>query len=106
MILHYVADGAGLIVKGASALDSELFSHGDFNIVYVSATPEWLQEQRRKTGVKHVVDRPLAKVVMNAKNCMLLESAKQYRIQRPCRGEVCPKRLFDNDPSTIGTVRF
>ena len=72
----------------------------------MSAIPERLKDRIREAGIKHVVDRPLAKVMIDAENCLLLESPQQNRIQRPCRGEVCPERLFDNDPSAIRTVRL
>src|SRR5260370_41446059 len=105
MILYYVTDRAGLIIKGSSALDSEIFGNGDLNTLDVRAIPERLQERIRETAVKHVVDRPFAKVMIDAENCVLLESPKQNRIKRTCRGEVCPERLFDNDPSALGTAR-
>ncbi len=44
MILYYVADRAGLIVKSSAALDSELFGHGDLNILDMSAVQEGLQK--------------------------------------------------------------
>ena len=83
MILHYVADGAGLIVKGAAALDSEIFGHGDLNTLDMSAVPERLQKRIRKTRIKHAVDRPLAKIVIDAKNGLLVECAEQNRVQSP-----------------------
>ena len=82
MILYYITDRAGLIIKGASALDSEIFRHSDLNTLDVRAIPERLQERIRKTAVKHVVDRLLAKVMIDAENCVLLESPKQNRIKR------------------------
>src|SRR6266576_2224339 len=103
MILHYVADGAGLIVKGAAALDSEIFGHGDLNTFDMSAIPERLKERIREAGIKHVVDGPLAKVMVDTENCLLLEGPKQNRIEGPRRGEVCPEWFLDNDPGAFGT---
>ena len=42
MILYDVTDCAGLIVKSATALDPEIFSHGDLNTCDVRAIPDGL----------------------------------------------------------------
>ena len=100
MILYYVADSAGLIVKSAASLDSEFFSHGDLNILDMRAIPDRLQERIRETAVKHVVNRLLAKVMIDTENCLLLESSQQNRIQRPCR------KAWPGSPSRPTSVRF
>src|SRR5207244_8920386 len=64
MILYYVADRAGLVVKGAAALDSEVFGHSDLDTFDMRAIPERLQERVRESGIKHVVDGPLAQEVI------------------------------------------
>ena len=48
MILDHVADGAGLVVEGASALDAEVLGHGDLHALDVVAVPERLEEALAK----------------------------------------------------------
>ncbi len=81
MILHYVADGAGLIVESAAALDSEIFGHSDLNALDMSAVQQGFQKRICETRIEHSVDWAFAQVVVDAKNGLLLESAEQNRIQ-------------------------
>jgi hypothetical protein len=68
MVLYYIANCTGLIVKGTSALDAEIFSHGDLYALDMSSIPERLKKGIREPRVKHVVDRALAEVVIDAKD--------------------------------------
>src|SRR4029453_18445278 len=63
MILDDVAHGAGSVVEGASALNTEIFRHGDLHALDMIPVPEGLQEGIGKTEEEHVVHRPLPEVV-------------------------------------------
>ena len=44
MILDHVTDGAGLVIKDAAALDSEILRHNDLHVLDIVAIPEGLHE--------------------------------------------------------------
>ena len=77
MVLDHVADGAGLIVKSASSLDTEVFRHRDLDAFDVVSVPERLHERVRKPEKKHVIYRLLAKVMINAEDRGFIEGAEQ-----------------------------
>src|SRR6266436_1583218 len=106
MVLYDIANRAGLIVKSAAALDSEIFSHRNLNTFDVVAVLERIQHRVRKPRVKHVGHRPFSKIMSYPENRRLVKCPKQIRIQLPRRREVCPERFFDNHPGAKGTVRF
>ena len=61
VILDHVADGAGLIIKGAPALNPEVFRHRDLHALHVVAVLKRLPERVRESEVKHVMDGRLAR---------------------------------------------
>ena len=74
MILDDVADGAGLVVESAAALDAEVFRHGDLHALDVVAIPERLQERIGEAEEQHVLDRPLPKVMVDAEDRRFVET--------------------------------
>ena len=91
MILDHVADGARLIVKGAAALDAEVFRHGDLHALDMVAVPERLQERIGEAEEEHVMHRPLPQVMVDAEDRRLVEGAEQDLVELLRRGEVVPK---------------
>ena len=81
MILHYVADGSRLIIKSAAPLDAEVFGHGDLHTLDMIAIPKRFQEGISETEEEHVVHRPLAQVVIDAEDCLLVEGAEQSLVE-------------------------
>jgi len=57
MILNHVAHGARLVVERTSALNPEVFRHGDLHALDVIAIPEGLQERVGEAEEEHVVHR-------------------------------------------------
>src|SRR5713101_5857877 len=106
MVLDHVTNGSGLIVKSASPLHTELLSHGDLYALDVVAIPERLHQCVGEPEKYDVVDRLLAKIVVNAKNIGFGKSTMQDAIQLFCGSKVVAERLFDNDPRALGTARF
>ena len=80
MILDDVADRARLVVEGASALDAEIFRHGDLHALHLVAVPERLQKRVGEAEEEHVVHRPLAQVMIDAEDAGFIES-----LQAECR---------------------
>ncbi len=46
VVLHHVADRAGVVVEGAAALHAEVLGHGDLHAFHVVAVPEGLEQAR------------------------------------------------------------
>ena len=105
MILDHVADGARLVVEGAAALDPKIFGQGDLHALDVVSVPEGLQEGVREPEEQHVVHRPLAEVMVDAKDPSLVEARQQRTVERLRRNEVATERLFDDDATAIGPAR-
>ena len=101
MILDDVADGARLVVEGAPALDAEVLGHGDLHALDVIAIPERLQEGVGEAEEEHVVDRPLAEVVIDAEDRRLVEGAEQDAVELLRRGEVVAEGLLDDDAGAV-----
>src|SRR5256884_1105808 len=106
MILDDVAHGARLVVEHAPALNSELFGHRDLHALDVIAVPERLQERVGEAEEEHVVHRPLAEVVVDAKDRRLVKAAEQHAVESLRRREVTAEGLFDDDASTADTARL
>src|SRR6266700_2935512 len=106
MVLHHVANGAGLVVKTSAALYAEIFRHGDFHTLDVVAVPKGFDKRVGETEGKQVVNCSLAQVVVNAKDIGLIERPKQNLVQLLRRREIVPEGFFDDDARPSGTIRF
>src|ERR1700735_4271933 len=98
MVLNNIADGAGLIVERAPALDTKVFSHGDLHALYIIAIPERLRECVGKTEDHHVVYRPLTQIMVDPENLAFIEMFEKNFIEvlRGC--QIMTEGLLDNDP--------
>src|SRR5215468_9179059 len=104
MILDHVADSACLIIKRTAALHTETLCHGDLNTSNKLAVPERLQESVCKAKKHHVVNRSLAKVVVDAEDAIFVEPGEQYSVELVRGGEVASKRLLNNDTRALGAT--
>ena len=68
VVLHHVADGAGLLVKLAAAFHAERLGHGDLHAVNVIAVPDGLQEAVGEAEDQQVLHRLFAQVVIDAED--------------------------------------
>ena len=85
MVLHHVADGAGLLIEEAAALHAETLGHGDLHAFDVVAVPDRLQEGVGEAEEMQVLDRVLAEIMVDAKDRRLVEVAQQDAIESPRR---------------------
>src|SRR6266851_5310255 len=102
MVLHYIANGAGLVVKTSTALYAEVFRHSDFDALDVVAVPEGFDKSVSETEGQQVVYRLFAKIVVDAKDIGLIERPKQNLVQLLRRREIVTERFFDDDPRASG----
>ena len=68
MILNHVADRADLIIESAPTLDPESFRHGDLDTFDMLAVPERLQVRVCEAEEKHIMNRLLPKIMVDAKD--------------------------------------
>src|SRR6266567_9086000 len=106
MVLHHVANGAGLVVKTSAALYAEIFRHGDFHTLDVVAVPKGFDKRVGETEGKQVVNCSLAQVVVNAKDIGLIERPKQNLVQLLRRREIVPEGFLNDDARASRTIRF
>src|ERR1700736_1068306 len=106
MILNHVADRAYPVVESAPTLNSKFFRHGDLHGFDMAAIPERFQDSVGKTEKKHVMHRPLAKVMVNAEDAILSKGAEQNLVEFLGRGEIPAERLFNNHSRTLGAARL
>ncbi len=102
MILHHVADGADLLIKGAPALDAEILCHSDLHALDVRTIPKRFEHGVGEAKEEHAMDGLFPQVVVNAKNPLLVKGLQQDLIQGTRRGQVTTKRLFYYNPSGAG----
>src|SRR5499427_10138376 len=101
MILHDVADRTRLIIKRAPPLDPEVFGHGDLHTLDMVAIPERFQECIGEAEEEHIVHRPLAQVMVDAEDRLLVEGAEQRVVERLRREEIVTEWFFNDDASTV-----
>src|SRR5690242_5366992 len=106
MVLDHITDRSGLIVKSAATLYAEILCHRDLNALDAVAVPKSFHKSVGKTEYQHIVDRPFAKVVIDAEDVSFVEDAQQHPVQFPRGCEVVPEGLFHDDLSPSPAVGF
>src|SRR5258708_7367407 len=99
MILDHIADGAGLIIEGPSALDAEILCHRYLHALDIVAIPECFHKRICEAEGDHVIHRPLAQIVVDPENCTFIELSEKDSIEVLRRSQVMPERFFDDNPS-------
>src|SRR5262249_52009674 len=77
VVLHNVANSAGLVVEGSAALHSEVLCHRDFYALNVRAIPEGFHERVGKTKGQNIVHSPLSEVMIDSEDVFLVENPQQ-----------------------------
>src|SRR5690348_13831103 len=106
MVLNDIPDGAGLIIKGAAALNAEILRHRDLNTFDVVAVPERFEKGIGEPEVEHILNRSLPEVMINTEYRLFGKSAGQSPVQFLSRGKVSSEWLFDDDTRACSKTRF
>src|SRR4029450_14087638 len=106
MILNHVADCAGLIAERSWPLDSKILCHRDLHAFDLSALPERLQKRVLEAEEHHIMHRPLAEVMVDAKDRRLVEGTEAHPVEFLCGGAVVTEGFFNDDASAFGAVRL
>src|SRR3989442_1629605 len=97
VVLHHIANGAGLFVEPPPSLETEPFRHRDLHALDVMAVPHRLEERVREPEQQEILYRLLAEIMVDAEDALLIEYLMQRRVERPCTREVAPEWLFHHD---------
>ena len=85
-------------------MNPEILCHGDLDALDLSAVPERLKERILEAEKDHVMNRPLAEVMVDAEDVLLVESPEQNPIKRLRRNKVVTEGFFNDDSSALSTV--
>ena len=104
VVLHDVAQGAGLVVELAAALDADRLGHGDLDRVDVAPVPDRLEQPVPEAEDRQVLNRLLAEVVVDPIDLVLGEHLGDLAVQRSRGLEVVAERLLDDHarPAPLG----
>ena len=75
VVLHHVAQRAGLLVVARAGADPFLLGHGDLDVVDVLLVPERLEDRVAEPHDHDVLDGLLAEVVVDPEDLSLVEDA-------------------------------
>ena len=97
VVLHDVAQRAGLLVERAAAFDAQGFGGGDLHVVDVVAVPDGLEDAVGEAEDQDVLHGLFAEVVVDAEDLALVEDRVDLVVE--CAGgvEVVAEGLFDDD---------
>ena len=98
MVLHHVAQGAGLVVVGGALLDAHGLGDGDLDMVDVGAVPDRLEQRVGEAQGQEVLDRFLPEIMVDPVDLRFVEHPADLVVDADRRGEVAADRLFQHDP--------
>ncbi len=96
VVLHHVAQRAGLLVERPAAFDAQRFGRGDLHVVNVIAVPDRLEHSVGKAEDQNVLHRLFAEVVVDAEDLALVEDGVDLVVELARRVEVVAEGLFDD----------
>ncbi len=96
VVLHHVAQRAGVVVIVGTAFHAQAFGHGDLHVVDVRGIPQRLEQDVGKTQCHQVLHRFLAQVMIDAIDAILREHRADGLVERVGRGQITPQRFFDD----------
>ena len=98
VVLHHVAQRAGLVVESAPFFDAQVFGNGDLDVGNVLTPPEWLEQRVAKTHGKQVLHRRFAQVMVDAKHLPFGQHLPHGGVDGAVGGEVVAQGFFQHHP--------
>ena len=98
MVLHHVAQRAGLLVIPAALAHAQLLADRDLEVIDGFAVPEPLEDGVREPEHQDVLHRLLAQVMVDAEDLLLAGVAGQLPVQLARRFQIVAERLLDHHP--------
>ena len=101
VVLHHVAQRAGVVVVVAAAADADGLGDGDLDVVDPARVPQRLEEGVGEAGDEEVLDALLAEVVVDPEDLRLVEDPADGVVDGAGGGEVVADRLLDDDAGVL-----
>ena len=101
VVLHHVAQRAGVVVVLAAAADADGLGDGDLDVVDPARVPQRLEEGVGEPGDEEVLDALLAEVVVDPEDLRLVEDPADGVVDRAGGGEVVADRLLEDDAGAL-----
>jgi hypothetical protein len=86
MVLHHVAQSAGLVVIADAVLQPHRLGHCDLHVVNMGRVPERLVQRVGEPQRHQVLHRLLAEIVVDAEDLVLVEDAADRVVELARRG--------------------
>ena len=96
MVLHHVAQSAGVVVEGAALFHSQVFGDGDLDVGDVLAPPQGLEQRIAKPHGKQVLHRRLAQVMVDAEHLPFGQHLPHRLVDGPVGGQVMAQGFFQH----------
>ena len=97
VVLHHVAQAAGLFEVAAAPLDADGLGPGDLDVVDEVVVPDRLEDAVREAEHQQVLDGLFSEVVVDAIDLLLVQDLVDLAVERARRLQVDAERLFDDD---------
>jgi hypothetical protein len=98
MVLHHVAERAGVIIVRPAAFDAERLAGGDLHVIDVTMIPERLEDAIGEAQDHDVLRGFLAEEVINAEGVFFREGIRDDGVELRSGGEVVAEGFLDDDP--------
>jgi hypothetical protein len=82
VVLHDIAQRAGLFVELSSTLNAKRLGHRDLDVLDRVPIPEGLREGVGEAEIEQVLDRFFSKVMIDAEDCRFVEMTVQQLVER------------------------
>jgi hypothetical protein len=105
MILHHVAQRAGVVVIAAAMFHAHGFGDGDGHIINVATIPHRLEQRIGKTKCQNVLHRLLAEIMINPKDLGFVEAGGKNGVQGARRFQIVANRFLNHDPRPFPVAR-
>ena len=101
MVLHHVAQCAGIVVVTPAAFESDGFRDGDLHVVDGRRVPQRLEQRVREPQREQVLHRLFSEVVIDAEDAVFVEDAAHRLVDLDARRIVRADRLLEHDAAVL-----
>ena len=101
VVLHHVAQRAGLVVITRAAFEADGLRHRDLHVVDRRCVPQRLEQRVREPQREQVLHRLFAEVVVDAEDAIFVEDLAHGLVDLDARGVVVTDRLLEHDAAVL-----
>src|SRR3984885_3287560 len=99
VVLDHVACGADAVVVAAATTQTDVFGHGDLDVVDVVRVPDRVEQLIGEAQRQDILHRLLAQVVVDAKDRIFRKDAVDHFVEIAGTVQVVTERLLDDNPA-------